>query len=102
VVAHELDFSRNVGWTRHLGRHRLGFFVSHDDSGIYTLAQLRNMIVNTPSFLTGPARTNPLHADRAFRMRYYLPVFGSTGDPQEYAIAAPSAYVRQTASFCSR
>ncbi len=91
-MAHEQDFSTNAGWTRHLGRHRLGFFVSHDDSGVYTLAQLRNLIVNTPSFLTGAARTNPLHVDRAFRMRYYLPVFGSTDDPQEYAIASPSAY----------
>jgi hypothetical protein len=92
VVAHEQDFTRNPGWTRHLGRHRLGFFTSYDDSAIYTLAQLRYLIVNTPSFLTGDAVTNKLHVDRAFHMRYYLPVFGATDDPQEYGIAAPSPY----------
>ena len=92
VVAHEWDATRRESWLRYLGRHRLGFFVSYDDSAIYTLAQLRNLIVDTPPFLTGEARTNPLHVDRALHMRYYLPVFGSTDDPQEYGIAAPTAY----------
>jgi hypothetical protein len=92
VLTHELDLTRNAGWTRHLGRHRLAGFASYEDSGIYTLAQLRNLIITTPSFLTGDARTNPLHVDRALHMRYYLPVFGSTKDPQEYGIAAPTAY----------
>jgi hypothetical protein len=92
VLTHELDFTRHAGWTRHLGRHRLGAFSSYDDSATYTLAQLRNLIIGTPSFLTGEARTNPLHVDRALHMRYYLPVFGRTSDPQEYGIAAPTAY----------
>ena len=92
VVAHEQDFTRNAGWTRHLGRHRLGFFTSYDDSAIYTLAQLRNLIVGPAPFLSAAAQANPLHVERALHMRYYLPVFGSTSDPQEYGIAAPTAY----------
>ncbi len=92
VLAHEWDPTRNAGWTRHLGRHRLGFFVSYDDSATYTLAQLRNLIIGTPSFLSPAARANPLHVERALHMRYYLPAFGSTKDPQEYGIAAASAY----------
>lgn len=92
VLAHELDLTRRESWLRHLGRHRLGFFASFDDSAIYTLAQLRNLIIGTPSFLSPEARANPLHAERALHMRFYLPEFGSTDDPQRYGIAAPSAY----------
>ncbi|MES2695683.1 MAG: hypothetical protein V4773_19575, partial [Verrucomicrobiota bacterium] len=92
VLTHEQDFSRNEGWTRHLGRHRLGFFVSYDDSAAYTLAQLRNLVIGKPSFLSAAARDNPLHAERAFNMRFYLPVLGSTSDPGAYGIPSADAY----------
>ncbi|HEY1108483.1 MAG TPA: TonB-dependent receptor, partial [Opitutaceae bacterium] len=92
VVAHELDFTRNQNWSRHLGRHRLGFFASYDDSAAYTLAQLRNLIIGRPSFLSAAARDNPLHAERAFHMRFYLPPLGSVGDSGLYGIPSPDAY----------
>jgi hypothetical protein len=92
VLTHEWDPTRNAGWTRHLGRHRLGFFASYEDSATYTLAQLRNLIIGRPSFLSAAAQNNPLVPERALHLRYYLPRFGSTGDPREYGIAAPSAY----------
>lgn len=92
VITHELDFTRNSGWSRHLGRHRLAAFTSYDDSATYTLAQLRNLIVGKAPFLSAAAQANPLHVDRALHMRYYLPAFGSTKDPQEYGIAGLDAY----------
>ncbi len=92
VATHEQDFTRNAGWTRHLGLHRLGFFASYEDSVTYTLAQLRNLIIGKPSFLSPAARDNPLHVERAIHMRQYLPAFGSTSDPRAYGLAAPSAY----------
>ena len=92
VLTHEWDLTRNPGWTRHLGRHRLGFFTSYDDSATYTLAQLRNLIVGKAPFLSLAAQNNPLHVERALHMRYYLPAPGSTKDPQQYGIAAPSAF----------
>ncbi len=92
VLAHEQDFSHNAGWTRYLGRHRLGFFTSYEDSATYTLAQLRNLIVGTPSFLSPAARANPLSVERAFQMRQYLPVLGASKDPGQNALAAPTAY----------
>ncbi len=92
VLTHEWDPTRNAGWTRHLGRHRLGFFSSYEDSATYTLAQLRNLIIGKPSFLSAAAQNNPLVPERALHMRYYLPPFGSTIDPREYGIAAPTPY----------
>ena len=92
VLTHELDFTHRTGWTRHLGRHRLAAFTSYDDSATYTLAQLRNLIIGRAPFLSAAAQANPLSAERALHMRYYLPPFGSTGDPQQYGIAAPTAY----------
>jgi hypothetical protein len=50
------------------------------------------LIIGKPSFLSAAAQNNPLHVDRALHMRYYLPALGSTKDPQQYGIAAPSAY----------
>ncbi len=92
VATHEQDFTRNAGWTRHLGLHRLGFFTSYEDSVTYTLAQLRNLIIGTPSFLSPAARANPLHVERAIHMRQYLPAFGSSANPHDYGLAAPTAY----------
>ena len=92
TLAHRLDFTRNAGWTRHLGRHQLGLFASHDDTGEYFLGNNRFLIIGNPSFLSAAARANPLHAERALFMRYYLPAFGSTDDPEDYAIPAPTAY----------
>ena len=92
VLTHGQDFTRNTGWTRHLGRHQLGFFSSYEDSATYTLAQLRNLIIGKPSFLSIAAQNNPLSAERAIHMRQYLPAFGSTSDPRAYALAAPTAY----------
>lgn len=92
VATHEQDFTHNQGWTRHLGLHRLGFFASYEDSVTYTLAQLRNLIIGTPSFLSPAARANPLHAERAIHMRQYLPAFGSSTNPHAYGLAAPTAY----------
>jgi len=92
VATHEQDFTRNTGWTRHLGLHRLGFFASYEDSVTYTLAQLRNLIIGQPSFLSPAARANPLHVERAIHMRQYLPAFGSSGNPHDYGLAAPTAY----------
>ena len=92
VATHEQDFTRNTGWTRHLGLHRLGFFASYEDSVTYTLAQLRNLIIGQPSFLSPAARANPLHVERAIHMRQYLPPFGSSGNPHDYGLAAPTAY----------
>ncbi len=92
VITHELDFTHRESWLRHLGRHRLAAFASYDDSATYTLAQLRNLIVGKAPFLSAAAQANPLSAERALHMRYYLPVLGSTKDPQEYGIAAPTAY----------
>lgn len=92
VATHEQDFTRNPGWTRHLGLHRLGFFASYEDSVTYTLAQLRNLIIGQPSFLSPAARANPLHVERAIHLRQYLPAFGSSGNPHDYGLAAPTAY----------
>lgn len=92
VLTHEQDFTRNAGWTRHLGRHRLAAFTSYEDSATYTLAQLRNLIVGAPSFLSPAARANPLHVERAIFLRQYLPAFGATSNPHDYGIAAPTAY----------
>lgn len=92
TLAHELDFTRDSGWRRHLGRHRLGFFASHDDTAEYFLGNNRFLIIGNPSFLSPAARANPLHNDRAFHMRYYLPPIGSTDDPEAYALPSPSAY----------
>ncbi|MEN9637569.1 MAG: hypothetical protein RL077_5973 [Verrucomicrobiota bacterium] len=92
VLTHQWDLTRHAGWTRHLGLHRFGFFSSYEDSATYTLAQLRNLIIGKPSFLSVAAQNNPLVPERALHMRYYLPTFGSTRDPREYGIAAPTAY----------
>jgi hypothetical protein len=92
VGTHEQDFTRNDGWTRHLGLHRLGVFASYEDSVTYTLAQLRNLIIGKPSFLSAAAQNNPLSVERAIFMRQYLPAFGSTSDPRAYSLAAPTAY----------
>ncbi len=92
VGTHEQDFTRNAGWTRHLGLHRLGVFASYEDSVTYTLAQLRNLIIGKPSFLSAAAQNNPLHVERAIFLRQYLPAFGSTGDPRRYGLAATSPY----------
>ncbi len=92
VVTHEQDFTRHTGWTRHLGLHRLAAFASYEDSVTYTLAQLRNLIIGKPSFLSPAARDNPLHVERAIHLRQYLPAFGASGNPHDYALAAPSAY----------
>ena len=92
VGTHEQDFTKHAGWTRHLGLHRLGVFASYEDSVTYTLAQLRNLIIGKPSFLSAAARDNPLSIEREINMRQYLPVFGSTSDPRAYGLAAPTAY----------
>jgi len=92
VLTHEQDFTRNAGWTRHFGLHRLGFFTSYEDSATYTLAQLRNLIIGQPSFLSAAARNNPLHVERAIHLRQYLPPFGTTDNPHDYGLAAPTAY----------
>ncbi len=92
VLTHEQDFTRSQSWLRHLGRHRLGFFASFDTSAEYKLITLRNLIVGQPSFLTPAARANPLHPDRAFYLRYYLPPLGSTRDPAALAIPDPRAW----------
>ncbi len=92
VITHEQDFSRNAGWTRHLGRHRLAAFSSYEDSATYTLAQLRNLIIGKPSFLSAAARDNPLHVERAIFLRQYLPAFGASSNPHDYGLAAPTAY----------
>ena len=92
VATHEQDFTKNTGWTHHLGLHRLGLFASYEDSVTYTLAQLRNLIIGKPSFLSPAARDNPLHAERAIFLRQYLPAFGSSGNPHDYGLAAPTAY----------
>jgi hypothetical protein len=92
VGTHEQDFTRASNWTRHLGLHRLGVFASYEDSATYTLAQLRNLIIGKPSFLSVAAQNNPLSAERAIHMRQYLPAFGATKDPGAYGLAAPTAY----------
>lgn len=92
VVTHEQNFTKNSGWTRHLGLHRLGVFASYEDSVTYTLAQLRNLIIGKPSFLSVAAQNNPLSIERELNMRQYLPAFGSTADPRAYGLAAPTAY----------
>jgi hypothetical protein len=92
TLTHLVDFTRNEGWTRHLGRHQLGFFASHDDTGEYFLGNNRFLIIGNPSFLSAAAQANPLHADRAFHMRYYLPIPGTTNDPSAYAIPSPAVY----------
>ena len=92
VGTHEQNFTRHTGWTRHLGLHRLGVFASYEDSVTYTLAQLRNLIVGKPSFLSAAAQNNPLSIEREIYLRQYLPVFGASDDPGAYALAAPTAY----------
>jgi hypothetical protein len=92
VVTHEQDFTRNAGWTHHLGRHRLAAFTSYEDSATYTLAQLRNLIIGKPSFLSVAAQNNPLSAERAIFLRQYLPAFGASSNPHDYGIAAPTPY----------
>ncbi len=92
VGTHEQNFTRNPGWTRHLGLHRLGVFASYEDSVTYTLAQLRNLIIGKPSFLSAAAQSNPLSIEREIYLRQYLPAFGSTADPGAYGLAAPTAY----------
>ena len=92
TITHRLDFTRNAGWTRHAGRHQLALFASHDDTAEYFLGNNRFFIIGNPSFLSPAAQANPLHADRAFHMRYYLPPLGSSNDPEDFAAPAPSAY----------
>ncbi|MFM9030456.1 MAG: hypothetical protein ACKOTF_07230, partial [Opitutaceae bacterium] len=92
VVTHDQDFTRHAGWTRHLGRHRLAVFASYEDSATYTLAQLRNLIVGKPSFLSAASRDNPLHVDRVMYLRQYLPPFGASSNPHDYGISAFSSY----------
>jgi hypothetical protein len=92
VATHDQDFTRNAGWTRHLGRHRLALFASYEDSATYTLAQLRNLIIGQPSFLSAASRDNPLHVDRVMYLRQYLPPFGASGNPHDYGISAFSSY----------
>ena len=92
VATHDQDFSRDAGWIRHLGRHRLAFFASYEDSSTYTLAQLRNLIIGKPSFLSPAARDNPLHVERVLYLRQYLPAFGASGNPHDYGIAALTQY----------
>jgi hypothetical protein len=92
TVAHELDLTRSAGWVRHLGRHRLGFFTSFDDTATYNLGRNRFMVLGQPSFLSPAAKNNPLSAERTFNMRFYLPPMGSTSDPYAYAVPDPSTY----------
>ena len=92
VGTHEQDFTRHAGWTRHLGLHRLGVFASYEDSVTYTLAQLRNLIIGKPSFLSTAAQNNPLSIEREIYLRQYLPPFGASNDAGAYALAAPTAY----------
>lgn len=92
VGTHEQDFTRHAGWLRHLGLHRLGVFASYEDSVTYTLAQLRNLIIGKPSFLSPAAQANPLSIEREIYLRQYLPPFGLSRDPGTYALAAPTAY----------
>lgn len=92
TLAHELDLTKSAGWMRHLGRHRLGLFASYDDTSTYNLGNNRFMVLGNPSFLSPAAQANPLHADRLFNMRFYLPEIGSTSDPHAYGVPNPSAY----------
>lgn len=92
VGTHNQDFTRNAGWTRFLGRHQLAVFSSFEDSATYTLAQLRNLIIGKPSFLSATARENPLSVERVLYLRQYLPPFGASTNPHDYGIQALSAY----------
>ena len=92
VIAHEWDLTRASGWTRHLGRHRFGFFASYDDSATYTLAQLRYLVIGQPGFLSAAARNDPLSVERGFHMRHYLPPLGSSTSPGAYALSSPDAF----------
>ena len=92
VATHDQDLSRDAGWIRHLGRHRLAFFASYEDSSTYTLAQLRNLIIGKPGFLSPAARDNPLHVDRVLYLRQYLPAIGASTNPHDYGIAALTQY----------
>lgn len=86
TLTHEIDLGSAAGWTRYLGRHKLALFAGHDDTAEYFLGNNRFLIIGNPSFLSAAAKANPLHADRAFYMRYYLPTLGSTDDPHAYAV----------------
>ena len=86
TLTHEVDFTRNSGWRQFLGRHKLALFGSHDDTSEYFLGNNRFLIIGNPSFLSAAAQANPLHADRAFYLRYYLPPIGSSSDPHAYAV----------------
>lgn len=92
VATHDQDFTRNAGWTRFLGRHQLAVFGSYEDSATYTLAQLRNLIIGKPSFLSAAARDNPLSVERVFYVRQYLPPFGATTNPHDYGIQGLRSY----------
>ena len=92
VGTHNQDFTRHAGWTRFLGRHQLAVFSSYEDSATYTLAQLRNLIIGKPSFLSAAARDNPLSVERVFYVRQYLPPFGASRNPHDYGIQGLSAY----------
>ena len=92
TLTHDLDFTTHAGWTRYLGRHKLALFASHDDTAEYFLGNNRFLIIGNPSFLSAAAKANPLHADRAFYMRYYLPPIGSSDDPHAYAIPNIAQY----------
>jgi hypothetical protein len=92
VITHEQNFTRHAGGWRHLGRHQFAFFSSYEDSATYTLAQLRNLIVGTPSFLSPAARANPLHVERVLYLRQYLPPFGRSANPHDYGAAALTPY----------
>ena len=84
--------SYTPGWTRFLGRHQLAVFGSYEDSATYTLAQLRNLIIGKPSFLSAAARDNPLSVERVFYLRQYLPPFGATTNPHDYGIQGLRSY----------
>ncbi|MSU65974.1 MAG: hypothetical protein EXS38_07720 [Opitutus sp.] len=92
TLVHEHDFTRLAGWRQHLGRHQVAIFGSYDATLLFNLTSQSFMILGTPSFLSAAAQADPLHPDRRFTMRYYLPPLGSSSDPAAYSFPDPSPY----------
>jgi outer membrane receptor protein involved in Fe transport len=71
TASYDLNFTRQPGYARWLGRHRLGGMLS--DSDFTTMAQTSRMLIRgTPGFLPAAAMTNLRHASRVPNFRTYL------------------------------
>ncbi len=91
TLAHQLDFTKNDGWLRHLGDHKFAAFASENSSVSKQASGIRNFIIGDDvSFLQAIHNPNnrgrvvlgnPGSNFRELNYRYYLPPIGLPNDP---------------------